>query len=94
MRVGKQTIGVAVPLSHLRTENGWRALAGLADACDFLAIDVGGIESTDAEAVLQSLGYYREEYGTRIVIREGQTDLIAALKSIDVSDYQIISEAE
>lgn len=99
--VGEMSVGVAIPLSVAESEGAWELLGALAESCDFLVLDLSdelldpdceeddfGL-SKDAVAILSRAAYYRTQYRMRLLLGEGQEDLLAAVQHRLISDYQI-----
>ncbi len=87
------TVGVAIPLSVLRAENGWEIIGELLRVCDFCALDLQSetlSANEDAVTFLKSLSYYRLQYGMRLLLSEEQTALTEKLSEAEINDYQIL----
>ncbi len=87
---GESPIGVAIPLAVARAEDSWALLEGLAEECDFLAIDLGETASVGgAEQILTDARYYIQQYDMRVLLNEKQEELIVAVYAYP--DVQIIT---
>ncbi len=86
-------VGVAIPLSVVRAENGWETVGELLRVCDFCALDLRTEmlpSDADPVAFLKSLTYYRLQYGMRLLLSEHQTVLTERLAEAEINDYQLL----
>ena len=82
-------LAVAIPLSALDGEAGYRLLAGLSSECDLLALDLTAADGSRTPAEwLAECDYYLSQYDMRLVLSESQKEL--AEQAVTLSDIEII----
>ena len=101
--VGSTPVGVAIDASDPRLSEKWECLAKIAEACDFMVLDLRGfaLDSEDvddtgvspkAEALMRELAYYFKTYSMRPMLSEAQTGLLSTLEARLYPDYQVVAE--
>ena len=82
---------VAIPLSELEKDNGYKLLAKLSDVCDLLAVDLCAADGDRSpEEWLAKCDYFITEYDMRLVLSESQKTLIEGARSL--KDMQTLSK--
>lgn len=100
--VGSTPVGVAIDASDPRLSEKWECLAKIAEACDFMVLDLRGfaLDSEDvddtgispkAEALMRELAYYFKTYSMRPLLSEAQTGLLSTLEARLYPDYQVVA---
>ena len=99
-------IGIAIPLTVAADTNSWELLAILADACDFLAvdltdeicdetdIDMGSGFSPSANAILARCAYLTSQYEARLIFSEQQSALLSTAVFQVRPDFQVIRKPQ
>ena len=87
------TVGIAVPLAVVQSENGSEILTTLLKVCDFCALDLKSTATpTDLEHTefLIKSSNYLEQYDMRLILSQSQIELIDALDDVQINHFQIL----
>ncbi len=90
--INNAPIGVAIPLSYLQAnDNSAILLNVLSNACDFYAVDLTEADdSRSPKEWIEACGYFRSQYGMRLLFAEYQTDLITGATNQSLPNWQTV----